>query len=165
MRVYQQQERIVTHWFALEGEHIRCIAAQQHSETSHERRRPFFFRHLVATRIEPHHISNLRAGDAASFQKLRTPKNRVFVSQLYQFSREFKKLILFFVTLPVKPTNFVVLTISVVVAILGPTPLISAAEHRYALGKKQCGEKIAPLTVAQCVDLRIIGWTFGAAIP
>src|SRR6266481_5475391 len=89
----------------------------------------------------------------------------MFFSELYQFSRELKKLILLFVTLPVKPTDLVVLTISIVVAVLCPTPLISAAEHRHALRKKQCGEKIAALPVAQYVNLRVIGRTFDAAIP
>src|SRR6266576_4399303 len=89
----------------------------------------------------------------------------MFFSELYQFSRELKKLILLFVTLPVKPTDVVVLTIGVVVAVLCPTPLISAAEHWHALGKKQCREKIAALPVAQHVNLRVIGRTFDAAIP
>src|SRR4029077_16862036 len=86
-------------------------------------------------------------------------------SELYQLSRELKKLILLFVTLPVKPTDLVVLTISVVVAVLCPAPLISAAEHGHALGKKQCRQKIAALSVAQHVNLRVIGRTFHAAIP
>src|SRR4030095_8345786 len=89
----------------------------------------------------------------------------MFFSELYQFSRELEKLILFFITLPVKPIDLVVLTISVVVAVLCPTPLISAAKHRHALGKKECREKIAALPVAQQVNLRIIGWTVDAAIP
>src|SRR5437763_15361794 len=89
----------------------------------------------------------------------------MFFSELYQFSRELKKLILFFVTLPVKPTDLVILTISVVVAVLCPPTLISAAEHRHALRKKKCGEKIAALSVAQRVDLRVICRTFRAAIP
>src|SRR6478736_196931 len=89
----------------------------------------------------------------------------MFFSELYQSSRELKKLILLFVTFPVKPTDLVVLTISVVVAVLCPTPFISAAEHRHALGKKQCREKIAALPIAQHVNLRLIGRTFDTAIP
>ena len=72
----------------------------------------------------------------------------MFLSELYQFSRELKKLILLFVAFPVKPTDLVVLTIRIVVAVLCPTPLISAAQHRHALGKKQCREKIATLPIA-----------------
>ena len=89
----------------------------------------------------------------------------MFFSELYQLSRELKKLILLFVTIPLKPTDLVVLTIGVVVAILCSTPLVSAAEHRHALGKKQCREKIAALPVAQLVNLRVICRTFDAAIP
>src|SRR6184192_1518801 len=89
----------------------------------------------------------------------------MFFSKLYQFSRELKELILLFVTLPVEPTDLVILTISVVVAGLCPTPLISAAEHRHAFGKKECRKKIPALPVAQRIDLRVIGRTFDAAIP
>src|SRR5215475_4994355 len=86
-------------------------------------------------------------------------------SELYQFLCEIKKLILHLVTLPIKPTDLVVLTISVVVAVLCPTPFISAANHWHALGKEKCGEKISSLTIAQRIDLRIISRTFDAAIP
>ena len=89
----------------------------------------------------------------------------MFFSELYQLSRELKKLILLFVTIPLKPTDLVVLTIGVVVAVLCSAPLISAAEHRDALGKKQRCEKIAALPVAQQVDLQVIGRTFDATIP
>src|SRR6267154_819280 len=54
----------------------------------------------------------------------------MFFSELYQFSRELKKLILLFVMPPIKATNVVVLTIGVVVAVLCPTPLFSAAIPR-----------------------------------
>src|SRR5947208_16431829 len=89
----------------------------------------------------------------------------MFFSELYQFSRELKKSILLFVTLPVKPTDVVVLTIGVVIAVLCSTPLISAAEHRHALGEEECRAKIAALPVAPRVNLRLIGRAFGAAIP
>src|SRR5262249_17305445 len=89
----------------------------------------------------------------------------MFFSELYQSLRELKKLILLLVTLPIKPTDLVVLTISVIVAVLCPTPFISAAEHRHALRKKQCREKITALTIAQRIDLRVISRTFDAAIP
>src|SRR5262245_6314151 len=89
----------------------------------------------------------------------------MFFSELYQSLRERKKLNLLLVTFPIKPTDLVVLTISVVVTVLGPTPFISAAEHRHALRKKQRREKITALTIAQRIDLRVIGRTFHAAIP
>src|SRR6188474_2113809 len=89
----------------------------------------------------------------------------MFFSELYQLSRELKKLMLLFVTIPLKPTDLIVLTISVVVAVLCSAPLISAAEHRHALGEKQRREKIAALPIAQHVNLRVIGRSFDTAIP
>src|SRR4029450_3109563 len=98
-------------------------------------------------------------------KKLRTPKNWVLFSQLYQFSGELNELLLLSVTLPVEPADLVVLAISVVIAVLSPAPLISAAKHRHALGQKQRRQKIPALPVAQGVYLRIIGGSFHAAIP
>src|SRR4029079_1758690 len=89
----------------------------------------------------------------------------MFFSQLYQSSRELKKLILLFVALPIKPADLVVLTISIVVALLCPTPLITATEHRHALRKKQCREEITALPIAQRIDLWVVCRTFDAAIP
>src|SRR5215468_2216938 len=89
----------------------------------------------------------------------------MLISQSDQFSGELKKLILLVVTLPIEPTDLVVLAVSVVVAVLSPAPLVSAAQHRHALGKKQSGKKIPALPVAQRVDLRIVGGSFHAAVP
>src|SRR5262245_25443369 len=89
----------------------------------------------------------------------------MFFSKLYQSLRELKKLILLCVTLPVEPTDLVVLTISVIVAVLCPTALISAAEHRHTLGKKQSRKKIPALPIAQGADLRIVARSFHAAVP
>src|SRR5215475_5496049 len=89
----------------------------------------------------------------------------MLISQSDQFSGELKKLILLVVTFPVEPTDFVVLAVSVVVAVLTPAPLVSAAQHRHALGKKQSGKKIPALPVAQGIDLRIVGGPFHAAVP
>ena len=48
---------------------------------------------------------------------------------------------------------------------MGPAEFISSAQHRHALRNKQSGEKIAPLSLAQCVDLWIIGWALDPVIP
>ena len=57
-------------------------------------------------------------------------------SQLDQFSREFKTLILLVVTLPVEPADLVVLAIIIVIAALGPATFVSASQHLYALRQK-----------------------------
>ena len=54
-------------------------------------------------------------------------------SQVNQFSRELEKLILLVVMLPIEPAALVVLAISVVIAVLRPTPLVSSANHWHAL--------------------------------
>ena len=87
------------------------------------------------------------------------------IAESNQLSRELKKLILLFIARPVEPTNLIVLAISVVVAVLWPSPLVSATEHWHALRKKKCGQKIPPLSLAQRVDLRILSWALRAAIP
>ena len=51
----------------------------------------------------------------------------MLLSQLDQFSRELKKLILLVVPMPVEPTNLVVLAISIVISALGSPQLVSAA--------------------------------------
>src|SRR5207247_10254022 len=109
-----------TDWLTFEIEDIGRIAAQQHAETAHERRCPFCLGHLVTAGSKPHHITNVGAGNAATFQKLRAPKNWMLFSQLDQFSRELKKVILLIVTMPVEPADLVILAISVVVAVLVP---------------------------------------------
>src|SRR5437868_15193493 len=79
-----------------------------------------------------------------------------------QLSRELQKLILLFVARPIEPTDLVVLAIRIVIAVLRSSPLVSATEHRDALGKKKRGQKIPPLPFAQCVDLWIFCQTFRA---
>ena len=87
------------------------------------------------------------------------------VAEGNQLSRKLQKLILLFVASPIEPTDLIVLAISVVVAHLRSAPLIATTEHRNALRKKKGRQEISPLPFTQGVDLRIIGWTFNAAIP
>ena len=50
----------------------------------------------------------------------------MILSQLNQLPRELQELILFFIALPIEPTDLVVLAIRVVVAVLRPAPLVAA---------------------------------------
>src|SRR4029077_4683846 len=87
------------------------------------------------------------------------------VAKPNQLACELEKLILLFVAIPIEPADLVVLAISVIVAFLRSARFVAAAEHWHTLGKKKCGQEIPPLPFAQGVDLRVIGWTFNAAIP
>src|SRR5437870_5803644 len=82
-----------------------------------------------------------------------------------QLSREIQKLLVLFVVPPIEPADLVVLTISVVIALLRSSPLVATQKHRHALRKKKCGQEIPPLPFAQRVNLGVVGWTFDAAIP
>src|SRR5437588_190783 len=66
---------------------------------------------------------------------------------------------------PVDPANLVILAISVVISLLCPSKLIATAEHWGALRDKERDQQIAALLPAQRVDFRIIGRSFGAAVP
>src|SRR5882724_1443882 len=165
MGINQQQKRVVANWFAFKINNIDRVATEQHSDTANERRRPFFVAHLAPAGIEPHHIPNLRAAYPAALKEFWTAKYRMRLAKPDQLSREIQKLLLLFIVPPIEPGDLVVLTISVVIALLRSSPLVATQKHRHALRKKKCGQKIPPLPFAQSVNLGVVGWTFDAAIP
>src|SRR6202035_3594612 len=85
--------------------------------------------------------------------------------QLNQFSGELEQSILWLAPLPVQPADLVVLTISVVVPLLGAAELVAGQKHGHALRQKEHRQKIALLSPPQTVDVRIVRWTFNAAVP
>src|SRR5579885_84499 len=133
MGIEQKQKGIVANRFAMEAQHVHHVAAQEHAQAADEGRSPLLLAHLVAAGIEPHHVANLRAGDAASLEKFRPPENRVRPAELDQVSGKLQELVLPVVAVPVEPTERVVLTINIVVAILRASPFVAAAEHGHAL--------------------------------
>src|SRR5262245_52012569 len=165
MGVKQQEKCVVADWFTFKTKNIDCIATEKHADTANEWRSPFFVAHLAAARIEPHHIANLGAAYPAALKKFRPAKDGMRVAKRKQLSRKLQKPILLFAARPIEPADLVILAISIVVAVLRSSPLISATQHRNPLGKKKCGQKIPALPLAQRVDLRIFRWTFGPAIP
>src|SRR5581483_229169 len=72
MCVDQKQKRFVPNRFALKTQDVGRIAAQQHSHTTNEWRRPFFVAHLVSARVEPHDIAGFRSAYPPALEKLRT---------------------------------------------------------------------------------------------
>src|SRR5205823_6880920 len=77
MRVDQKEESLVADRLALEIQDVDRVAAQQHFDGAHGRRRPFFIGHFVAAGIEPHHVPDLRAANPAALKKFRPAKNRM----------------------------------------------------------------------------------------
>src|SRR3954447_5504939 len=126
MRIEENQKSLIAHRLALEIRNVERVAAQQHAQRAHERRGPLLFAHLVSTRIEPHHILDLRTTDATALEKFRPAKNRVSITQSDQFPGELQKLVLVFRAFPLEPTQLIILAIGVVVSILRSAELISA---------------------------------------
>src|SRR6185312_11280525 len=65
---------------------------------------------------------------------------------------------------PVHPADFIVLTISVVVAALTVRDLVPGEQQRHTLCKEETGELIAPQQPAHCDDVRIVGRTLDATV-
>src|SRR5262249_45829333 len=67
--------------------------------------------------------------------------------------------------IPVQPTDFVVLTIGIVVAVLGTAGFVAHQQHGGAQGEQSDGQKILRLPVAEFLNGWIIAWALDAAIP
>src|ERR1019366_5874132 len=87
MRADQQQECSVADRLAFEIHNISRVAAEQHSETTRERRGPFLFAHFVPAGIEPHHVANFGILVPPSVKKFRSPKNWMIFAKLNQSLR------------------------------------------------------------------------------
>lgn len=94
--------------------------------------RPFFVLQWFAAGIEPLHIVVTRLPPAILGQRGNA------LAQMDQCSGEIDQAVIAF--LPVKPTERVVLTISVVVSVLAVAALIASQQHRCALRQQQRGE-------------------------
>src|SRR5215470_14070373 len=66
---------------------------------------------------------------------------------------------------PIDPTNFIVLTVGVVVATLRAPELIPGQNHGGAGGEQENGRKVPHLPLTQPDDLRSLGWALPAAVP
>ena len=66
---------------------------------------------------------------------------------------------------PVEPIQVIILTVSVVVALLRMSDLVPHEDHGDALAEHQDGECVFDLTAAQRHDVRIIGGPLNAAVP
>src|SRR5437773_2169588 len=69
------------------------------------------------------------------------------------------------VQLPVKPTQFIVLAVRIIVPPLCPADLIASTDHRHPLRKHQGRQHIAFLTISKFDNSRIVGWPFDSAVP
>src|SRR5579864_6801294 len=66
---------------------------------------------------------------------------------------------------PIEPIGFVVLTVSVVVAILCSPDFIAHQEHGKTKRKQRDGQKILHLAGSEALNFRISAWTLDTAVP
>ena len=165
MSIHKEQKCFIPDRLKLKIDNVLGVSAQEHAETTHERRAPFFIAHFIAAGIEPHHILDLGPTYPPTPEKFRPPKDRMLAPKADQFFRELEERVLLFIALPIEPADLVVLAISVVVSLLRAAQFVAAAKHRHTLGKKKCGQKIPLLSFTQRLDLGIVSRSFCTAVP
>ena len=79
--------------------------------------------------------------------------------------RECRKLRIARRRIPIEPAHLVILTKCVVVALLRARELVAHEQHRDALQTEAASRGDALLAGAARPGLRILRWTFGAAVP
>ena len=121
--------------------------------------------HFAAIEVEPHDVLDVRAGDAASLEKMLAAEYRMLLAQGDEMANIVKEPLPILIQMPVEPAQFVVLAIGIVVALLGSADFIAGEQHRHALRQQQGGQQIAFLAPAQRVHLGIVGRALDAAVP
>ena len=66
---------------------------------------------------------------------------------------------------PIKPTDLVVLTVGVVVALLCATDFVTHQNHRHSERKQVDGQEVLDLSASQRLDARLIGLAFDSTVP
>src|ERR1700722_9607015 len=92
-------------------------------------------------------------------------KRSVTFAKINHALAESKHLTVFLREAPIKPADFVVLAIRVIVATLGTSHLVASADHRNSQRHHHDGDEVFDLSPAQILDLLIIRRTFDAAVP
>jgi hypothetical protein len=92
-------------------------------------------------------------------------KVRMMAPQLHQAVREFQERLLAVGKIPVVPTGRVILSVTIIVAVLCAADFVAPADHGYALRAQQREQKIALLPLAQGNDFGVVGPSLRAAIP
>src|SRR3984957_16760235 len=92
-------------------------------------------------------------------------KRSVTFAKINHALAEPKHLTVFLREAPIKPADFVVLAIRVIVATLGTSHLVASADHRNALRHHHDGDEVFHLSPAQILYFLIVRRTFDAAVP
>ena len=120
---------------------------------------------LAEVHAVPHHVGPLRAAARFAGQELAMPEHRMGAAKSDQRPGEAEQVAVARQPIPVDPTDLVVLTVGVVVAVLGAAELVARPDHGRTLGQDERREKIAHLAPAKRVDRGIVGRSLDSAVP
>src|SRR4051812_34927978 len=124
---------------------------------------PVFLGHFDALGEKPVDIFHSASFDRLSTKPEPAAEIRMFFSEVYEIAGELKKL--FICMFPVDPGNFIILAIGIVISFLRSSDFITRNDHRNTLRKQERGEEVPHLFRSKCIYIRIIGVTFGSAVP
>ena len=111
--------------------------ADQHTERACIAVVPIGRGHFMTSGMTPAHILVLAIDLTCAFQERFTSQSRRLLTQQEQLSDEAGQPTALARKTPVDPTDFVVLTIRIVVAALSATKFIAGQQHRYTLRQQQ----------------------------
>src|SRR4051794_40959425 len=104
---------------------------------------PLLLGHVLAFGVEPANIANIFTSDALSLEEFAPVENRGIAPDFDHPPGKLEQLLVGLAPIPVEPAYFVVLAISVVIALLASSGFISGVQHRHTLAQKEGRQEIA----------------------
>src|ERR1700722_10463982 len=166
MRIEKQQKIRILGALRLSVPNLGCRAVHEHAEGAHPTAVfPILALHALAVRAKPDNVFVRMLGVGIMVIEHAAVEIRMLLPVLDHALRELQKRFSGGVQIPVIPRQFVVLTVTIVVALLGARELIAAADHRGTLREHERAPEIAHLPLAQLDDVRIVSGALHAESP
>src|SRR6202011_5162608 len=124
---------------------VQSIPGQRHPQASSERLMPFLVGHLSSARSKPGDVLYSHSLDGTAVEEIVTAKARMLAADRDCPAGKSEQVASRGRHLPVDPTEFVVLAVRIIVAVLGAAELVTSEMHRDALRQHQSGDKVALL--------------------
>src|SRR6266851_591929 len=141
------------------------VSSPENTQAANEPRIPALIIHFLLGGIEPGDILDLGAANFPTLKELSAAEDRLFATESSQEAGQIAQLLLFRSQLPVDPGDLTVLAIGIIVSLLRLADLVPGQQHRHPLRKQQGRQEISLLSLAQFLDSRVVGGSFGAAVP
>src|SRR5580692_6490599 len=133
MGVHEEHEILIGDELAAFVDFIHRRTGKKKTKSSGVLLVPFLIGHLLAVGPEPENVLDPCAFDGASLEKIPAAKDWMVLAERNKTSYESKQFFFVANSIPIHPTDFVVLTVSVVVALLRAAEFIAVKKHGNAL--------------------------------